>query len=196
MVLLGSRDGMTVGLTTRCAVDLRQPGYQYVDDSESGAPELVAGDIVVASRLLSGETCADPRGNPQSDAVVEPAWESLREALRRAGLPARVGPILSVDHLVRGVERAQLWQGGALAVDMESAWLAAGAAGRPFAVLRVVLDGPAHELLHPATVTRALRALRRLREAAPALERWAAGTEAAAASASDTQGPAPLPHHD
>ncbi len=54
MVLLGTRDGHTLGLTTRCAVDLHQPGYQYVDGSESGDPELVAGVLALQAPGTDG----------------------------------------------------------------------------------------------------------------------------------------------
>ena len=47
-------------------------------------------------------------------------------------------------------ERPALFASGARAVDMESPWLAAAAAGRPFAVLRVVSDGPGAELWSPS----------------------------------------------
>ena len=50
---------------------------------------------------------------------------------------------------------------------MESVWLAAGAGRRPFGVVRVVLDSPAHELMRPQAAAGALRA-------APALRRVAA----------------------
>jgi 4-hydroxy-3-methylbut-2-enyl diphosphate reductase len=57
---------------------------------------------------------------------------------------------------------------------MESVWLAPAAAGRPFAVLRVVLDTPERELSRPlATLTGGLAAWRALRRAAPALALWA-----------------------
>ncbi|HEY5167810.1 MAG TPA: hypothetical protein VIK03_00225, partial [Thermoleophilia bacterium] len=63
---------------------------------------------------------------------------------------------------------------GALVVDMESAWLAPAAEGRPFAVLRVVLDTPAREIYRPlATLGGGLAAWRALRRAAPALALWA-----------------------
>ena len=62
-------------------------------------------------------------------------------------MKVRSGEIVCVSKLALGERRAQLLAGGALAVDMESVWLAAGAAGRPFAVVRVVLDSPSHELL-------------------------------------------------
>jgi len=88
----------------------------------------------------------------------------------------RVGPVASADHLVRGAERAALAAQGALAADMESAWLAPAAAGKPFAVLRVVLDTPDRELSGPlATLAGGLTAWRALRRAAPALALWARG---------------------
>lgn len=124
--------------------------------------ELSPGDVVLASELETPD-----RNRTTLD--VEP----LRRTLERLGLPSRVGRVACVDHVVRGAERERLAEEGFLAVEMESAWLAAGAAGRPFAVLRVVLDTPRHELLHPGLPWRALRALRRLREAAPALASWA-----------------------
>ena len=59
---------------------------------------------------------------------------------------------------------------------MESAWLAAGAAGRPFGVVRVVLDSPSHELFRPQALGGALRAARVLRRAsAVTLQDWDTG---------------------
>lgn len=126
-------------------------------------PDLVPGDVVVASGLLGGD---EP--SPMLDAGP------LRDALARVGIEARVGPLLSVDHVVRGAERSRLAESGALAVDMESAWLAAGARRRPLAVLRVVLDTPGREIARPGVLRAFGVALRRLRRAAPALAVWAA----------------------
>ena len=87
-----------------------------------------------------------------------------------------VGPVTSLDHVVRGAERTTLAGAGALAVDMESSWLAPAAAGRPFAVLRVVLDTPSREIYRPlATLRGGIAAWRALRRAAPALGHWARG---------------------
>lgn len=125
-------------------------------------PALEPGALVVASEL---------RGDGGAVLRLEPA--PICAALERVGLTARVGPLISVDHVVRGAERERLHQGGAIAADMESAWLAPGAGARPLAVLRVVLDAPGHELLRLALLRDLRRALRRLREAAPALAIWA-----------------------
>jgi 4-hydroxy-3-methylbut-2-enyl diphosphate reductase len=124
---------------------------------------LRAGDVVVASEVRGPEgatRCA-------SGAIVA--------ALAAVGLErVRVGPVASVDHLVYGAERGLLAGEGVLAADMESAWLAPAAAGRPFAVVRVVLDTPAHEIYRPlATLAGGLRAWQALRRAAPALALWA-----------------------
>ena len=90
-------------------------------------------------------------------------------------MKVRSGEIVCVSKIALGERRAQLLAGGALAVDMESVWLAAGAAGRPFAVVRVVLDSPSHELLRPQAPVGALRAARALRRVAGALHDWAPG---------------------
>lgn len=121
------------------------------------------GDIVVASEVRG------PAG------VVECSSRPLVAALGALGIQrVRVGPIVSADHVVRGAERAALAVEGALAADMESAWLAPAAAGRPLAVLRVVLDTPEREIHRPwATLAGAIIAWRSLRRAAPALALWA-----------------------
>jgi 4-hydroxy-3-methylbut-2-enyl diphosphate reductase len=74
---------------------------------------------------------------------------------------------------VLGEQRRKLLEGGSIAVDMESLWLAPGAGNRPFDVVRVVLDSPSHELLRPAAAVGALRAGRALRAVATALREWA-----------------------
>jgi 4-hydroxy-3-methylbut-2-en-1-yl diphosphate reductase len=128
----------------------------------------VPGEVVVAEQVL---TAAD-----EHDAVGPVACadaDALAAAVRRSGLAARTGTIVSVSRIALGERRAELLAGGALAVDMESAWLAAGAAGRPFAVVRVVLDSPSHELLRPGAVLGAARASRALRRVTAAvLSSW------------------------
>ena len=123
---------------------------------------LVPGDVVVASELRGA-------GSPRTLESAKP----LARALETHGIRVHVGPVLSTERLTRRAERPALAATGALAVDMESAWLAALADGRPFAVLRVVSDGPGHELFRPSILVHGVRALRALYAAAPALCAWA-----------------------
>jgi 4-hydroxy-3-methylbut-2-en-1-yl diphosphate reductase len=127
--------------------------------------DLHAGDVVVASEVRGPAGVTGCASGPVAAALAALGIEGIR-----------VGPVASVDHLVRAAERRVLAGEGALAVDMESAWLAPAAAGRPFAVLRVVVDTPARELYRPlATVAGGLAAWQALRRAVPALALWARG---------------------
>jgi 4-hydroxy-3-methylbut-2-enyl diphosphate reductase len=130
------------------------------------------GDVLVASALHG------PDGER-----IPLAPDRLLAALAALGIDAEPAAIAGVPTLAAGGRRAELLASGAVAVDMESFWLSAGAAGRPFAVLRVVLDGPVRELWRPDLPLRLVAVLRRLRAAAPALGAWAA----------DVAGVAPAP---
>jgi len=128
--------------------------------------DLEPGDIVLASELRT-----------RADTVIAecPGAEIVAGMLRRRGVRARVGPIASVRSPAIGRAREALRQSGALAVDMESAWLSAAASGRPLVVARVVLDTPRHELWNPlATVSGLAPAMRALRELGGVLAQWAA----------------------
>jgi 4-hydroxy-3-methylbut-2-en-1-yl diphosphate reductase len=121
------------------------------------------GDVVVADAV---------RG-PDGANVACARAEGLVEALERRGLTVRRGVVASATRIVMGEARDALRDSGAIAVDMESVWLAAGAAGRPFAVVRVISDTPARELTRPlATVAGVARASAALRRAATALGAW------------------------
>jgi 4-hydroxy-3-methylbut-2-en-1-yl diphosphate reductase len=128
-------------------------------------PSLRPGDVVVATEV---------RG---PDGVTPcPSAGILGAALAGLGITARLGSLVSTDHLVTGVDRDRLWTDtGAIAVDMESAWLVPVAQDRPIAVLRVVVDTPGRELkANPlATARGGVRAYRVLARAAQALARWA-----------------------
>jgi 4-hydroxy-3-methylbut-2-enyl diphosphate reductase len=76
-----------------------------------------------------------------------------------------------------------------LAVDMESAWLAAAAAGRPLAVLRVVVETAGRRLVDPRTLVAGTHALVNLRRAGDALDEWAA---AAIVPAMNAEMPTPV----
>jgi 4-hydroxy-3-methylbut-2-enyl diphosphate reductase len=99
----------------------------------------------------------------------------LVSRLAGRGLKLRSGPIVCVSKIAVGERRAQLHAAGAIGVDMESVWLGAAAAGRPFGVVRVVLDSPSHELFRVRAVGQALRAAGALRRVAGALHEWTPG---------------------
>jgi 4-hydroxy-3-methylbut-2-enyl diphosphate reductase len=128
-------------------------------------PALAPGDVVVATEV---------RGVGGNDLTFAcPTAALLAGALRRRGLRVHEGPVVSTAHLVRGAERARLRATGAIACDMETAWLADAAAGRPLAVVRAVVDTPARELHDPvALVGGGARAFRALRTAAEVLDAW------------------------
>ncbi|HEX3803531.1 MAG TPA: 4-hydroxy-3-methylbut-2-enyl diphosphate reductase [Solirubrobacteraceae bacterium] len=126
-------------------------------------PDLEPGDIVLASELR-GPTGTIPCDDPTILAGV----------LRRGGLNVRIAPIASSQRLVMGERRRTLFRSGAVAVDMESAWLAPAARRRPLVTLRVVVDTSNRELHHPLrTVTGAAIAYRALQRACSLVEEWA-----------------------
>lgn len=126
------------------------------------------GEVIVADEVLS----TDDEGYELVRADCHGS-DRLFGAMVTSGLAVRRGPIVGVGKIATGERREQLRAAGALAVDMESAWLAAGAAGRPFAVVRVVLDSPSHELFRVRAVGGALKAAQTLRRAsALALGVW------------------------
>ncbi len=126
-------------------------------------PKLEPGDIVLASEV---------RGPTGTTVCSDPAV--LAGVLRRGGLRVHVGPIASSQRIVLRDRRRALHRTGALAVDMESAWLAPAAQGEPLVTLRVVVDTDRHELHRPLrTVAAAAAAYRSLRQACALVEQWA-----------------------
>jgi 4-hydroxy-3-methylbut-2-enyl diphosphate reductase len=126
-------------------------------------PELEPGDVVLATEL---------RG-PTGTHVCEDTT-ILEGVLRRGGLRVRRGPIASSQRLVLRERRRTLQRSGALAVDMESAWLAPAVRGEPLVTLRVVLDTHRHELHRPLrTLQAAAMAYRTLRRACALVHDWA-----------------------
>jgi 4-hydroxy-3-methylbut-2-enyl diphosphate reductase len=123
------------------------------------ADDLSPGDLVVATEVTDGERT-----------VALPGADLLAAELRRAGLPARAGRLVTVPKLVKPGQRAELAAGGYLAADMETAALLGAAGERPVAVIRAVSDAG----LGPGLVKGGIAALRSLRRAAPVAEKWAA----------------------
>jgi len=131
--------------------------------------DLRPGDLVVGAEV--GEP-----GGTAAASLSCPSAPLLAGELRRAGLRARAGKIVTVDHLVRRDERARLASDGAVAADMESAMLLTAADGRPAIVVRAVSDTPEWPLLSPRALAGGAAALRSLRLAGPVLTKWAAVT--------------------
>jgi len=125
-------------------------------------PDFEPGDLVVPDELRAAEL---PPRRVDGDL--------LRRLLAAKGWRVHGGTLLGVDRVVAGSRRSMYAESGAGAMDMESAWLADAAGSRPFAVLRVVVDGPGHELFRAGTLVRGARALMRLHQASAVLDQWA-----------------------
>ncbi|HYM56091.1 MAG TPA: hypothetical protein VES97_12070 [Solirubrobacteraceae bacterium] len=130
--------------------------------------ESVPGEVIVAEEVYA----ARDEGHSEEPVRCD-LTEDLVGRLTGLGMKVRVGKLVCVSRLALGERRTELHAAGALAVDMESVWLAPGAGERPFGVVRVVLDSPEHELLRPRAAFGALRAARALRRVAGALHDWA-----------------------
>ena len=146
-------------------LSLRSAGALLVVGFCGGLDEgSVPGEVIVAEQVYA----AFDEGHDET-----PVSCSLRDELvmrlTGRGLKVRSGDIVCVSRLALGERRAQLHAGGAIAVDMESVWLAGAAEQRPFGVVRVVLDSPSHELMRPGAVFGALRAARALHRVSAAL---------------------------
>jgi len=128
------------------------------------AAGLVPGDLIVATEVAG----------PDGTVVRCPSAPVLAGQLRRAGLRVHEGRIATRASMFDAAERTAAAAAGAIAVDMESSFLLAGAAGRPAAVVRAVSDMADRPLLRPGVVTGGIAALRSLRQAGPALAAWAA----------------------
>jgi 4-hydroxy-3-methylbut-2-en-1-yl diphosphate reductase len=111
-----------------------EPGAAVVLAGISGGldPSLAPGEIVVATSV---------RG-PDGDVLALSAddADAVATALRGAGRRVHLGPIVSSKTLVHGERRAELARTGALAVDMESAWVARALSNHRVVIVRLVAD--------------------------------------------------------
>jgi 4-hydroxy-3-methylbut-2-en-1-yl diphosphate reductase len=118
-------------------------------------------EFVVATELRTTDGTA-PRALPSAFLVAND--------LRRLGLRVRTGPVVSTSSTPSPAEQATLAAAGAVAWDMESAWLAHQLPDHPLAVVRSVVTPPADDDdaagagAQDGVSQRAVRA---------ALERWA-----------------------
>jgi 4-hydroxy-3-methylbut-2-enyl diphosphate reductase len=123
------------------------------------APELVPGDLIIASELRSTES---------STSRNLPASALLAAEFRRTGFDVRTGPLVTSPKYVQSGERATLAASGALAVDMESSWIMDYLPNNPLAVIRSISDTTTTGPLRGG-----LRALASLSAARGPLQRWA-----------------------
>jgi 4-hydroxy-3-methylbut-2-enyl diphosphate reductase len=149
------------GATATRLADTLPPGRPLAIVGIAGGLEtsLEPGQLVVADALHAPDG-ADPIVLPQADAVAA--------ALRNHGRDVRVGAVACSTAIVHGAARSALARGGALAVEMESVWLARVLADHPLVVVRAVGDTERHGF-----VLGNLKALAALRHLRPALDRWA-----------------------
>ena len=136
------------------------PGGPVVLAGISGGldPALAPGEIVVATSVRA----------PEGEELVLSAddAEAVASALRGAGRSVHLGPIVSSRTLVHGERRAELSRSGALAVDMESAWVARALAEHRLVIVRLVADTAGNFVVG---LVKGLVALRHVR--AP-IDRW------------------------
>lgn len=137
-----------------------KPGAAVVLAGISGglAPELAPGEIVVATSVRGPD--GDELHLSSTDAAAVAA------ELREAGRSVHLGPIVSSKTLVHGERRAELARSGALAVDMESAWVARALSGHRLVIVRIVADTAGNFVVG---LVKGLVALRHVRAA---VDRW------------------------
>ena len=173
---------------------LREPAYDVLAVAGFGAATddcLRPGDIVVADEVRRGGQVIEC---PWADSVafalerhliLEPEVDEAPEPHTRQGLNAAgkgtpavlTGPVATVDHVSSGEALTRLAEQGVTTVDMDSFPLVETARGRPFAVVRVVVDTPDHPLVRPSTLRAGLTARKRLRAIGAVLRDWATALE-------------------
>ncbi|HVA02700.1 MAG TPA: hypothetical protein VMU64_03050 [Acidimicrobiales bacterium] len=144
-----------------------EPGAAVVLAGISGglAPALAPGEIVVATSV---------RG-PDGDEIDLSGTDAAAVAaeLRTAGRSVHLGPIVSSKTLVHGEHRAELARTGALAVDMESAWVARALSDHRLVIVRLVADTAGNFVVG---LVKGLVALRHVRAV---VDRWPSTTASA-----------------
>ena len=119
---------------------------------------IAPGDVVVATEVFAADVAP----------IALAGAEAMARGLTGAGFTVHCGPVASVSELAVGKRRQELADLGAVAVDMESAWLLEHHCGEA-AVVRVVTDTPSRELRSLSAPTRIFGALRTIRRVMPVL---------------------------
>lgn len=152
---------------------------------------LKPGDVVVADEVRrGGEVIECPWADsvafalerhlilePEVDEAPEPHTAHGLNAAGRGTPAVLTGPVETIDHVASAQTLTRLAGRGVTTVDMESFPLVATARGRPFAVVRVIVDTPDHPLVRPSTLRAGLNARKRLRAIGAVLRDWATALE-------------------
>ena len=136
--------------SARRALQTLPPPRMVISTGVAGAlaPGLRAGDLVIADRLLmegSQDSSFDEIARLAPDAA-----QSVQDTLRRAGLTCSTGALLTAKRVLANAEAKGSAYGrtGAIAVDMESAAIAAefAVSAVPFVCIRAVIDEAGDEI--------------------------------------------------
>jgi 4-hydroxy-3-methylbut-2-enyl diphosphate reductase len=122
-------------------------------------PQLVPGDLVIASELRNTESTTSRN---------LPGAALLSAEFRRSRVDVHTGPVVTSTSFVSAGRRSELFDSGALAVDMESSWVMDYLPNNPLAVVRAISDTATRGPLRGG-----LRALNSLSAARGPLDRWA-----------------------
>jgi len=122
-------------------------------------PRLVPGDLVIASELRSTESTTSRN---------LPGAALLSAEFKRCRIDVHTGPVVTSSSFVTAGRRSDLFDSGALAVDMESSWVMDYLPNNPLAVVRAISDTATRGPLRGG-----LRALSSLSAARGPLDRWA-----------------------
>ncbi len=133
----------------------------------SARADVRPGDVVVATEVVDDPDLGGSR-------VSCPTAPLLAAALRDQGLRVHLGPVHTARQVTSGAAAERLAATGAIAVDLESAPLAAAAGDRTVGVVRVVVDSPARPLWRPDLPARGALALARLSQAGRGIAEWSA----------------------
>ena len=112
-------------------------------------PSLKTGDLVIPAEIRSETPTDHFKTDPKGREMLVMLSEEER-------IPYKIGPLLTLWKVADGKEKAKWGEKGALAVDMETAAVAAVAAKKkiPFLSLRVIFDTPTDELPFPKETPR------------------------------------------
>lgn len=161
------RIGMGPRRAKKAAAALRDRGVSVcvvLGFAGSLDPAVPAGTVVVATEVVDSLGtrlgCASSSG--------------IQATLAERGIPSVSGPILSTERVIGRRGRSGLGDADTVAVDTESFWMVEGPAGSDVAVVRVVVDTPAHEIYSvPHTVRNGIKGLLTLRNLSVPLLDWA-----------------------